>query len=325
MAPGGYAWWYADALSDAQADGSALALVLIAFVGSVFSPYYAAARRRHGDAHAPAEQHNAINLSLYRRAPGQAQYRRLWCMTERGAAALSRSHERLQIGRSRLQWRGGGLQIDIDEWAVPWPQRLRGRIELWPQALPGRDFALDAQGHHRWQPIAPLARVQVDLQQPRQAWQGSAYLDHNRGSRPLARDFSRWQWARGQAAGATAGGTAGLARIAYVAQPRLQGLPLPALHLQLDNQGQLHALPAPLLQPLPASGWGLDRQSLELAGPPGSTQPPRVATLESGPFYVRSLLQHRDGSALVHESLSLDRFDRRWVQSLLPFRMPRRG
>jgi carotenoid 1,2-hydratase len=28
--------------------------------------------------------------------------------------------------------------------------------------------------------------------------------------------------------------------------------------------------------------------------------------------------------AVVHESLSLDRFDSRWVQTLLPFRMLRR-
>jgi len=40
--PGGYAWWYVDALS---ADGR-FGLSIIAFVGSVFSPYYALARRR---------------------------------------------------------------------------------------------------------------------------------------------------------------------------------------------------------------------------------------------------------------------------------------
>ena len=42
VAPGGYAWWYIDALSD---DGRC-GLTIIAFIGSVFSPYYALARRR---------------------------------------------------------------------------------------------------------------------------------------------------------------------------------------------------------------------------------------------------------------------------------------
>jgi carotenoid 1,2-hydratase len=35
VAPGGYAWWYLDALSDDGRHG----LVVIAFIGSVFSPY----------------------------------------------------------------------------------------------------------------------------------------------------------------------------------------------------------------------------------------------------------------------------------------------
>ena len=38
----GYAWWYVDGLSD---DGR-YGLTVIAFIGSVFSPYYARARRR---------------------------------------------------------------------------------------------------------------------------------------------------------------------------------------------------------------------------------------------------------------------------------------
>ena len=42
LARDGYAWWYVDALSDDGAHG----LTIIAFIGSVFSPYYAWARRR---------------------------------------------------------------------------------------------------------------------------------------------------------------------------------------------------------------------------------------------------------------------------------------
>jgi carotenoid 1,2-hydratase len=49
--------------------------------------------------------------------------------------------------------------------------------------------------------------------------------------------------------------------------------------------------------------------------------------LEDAPFYSRSLLAtHLAGSPgpAIHESLDLDRFRSRWVQCLLPFRMPRR-
>ena len=55
---GGYAWWYVDALSDDGQHG----LTLIAFIGSVFSPYYAWARRRGP---ADPQNHCALNVALY--------------------------------------------------------------------------------------------------------------------------------------------------------------------------------------------------------------------------------------------------------------------
>jgi carotenoid 1,2-hydratase len=49
-------------------------------------------------------------------------------------------------------------------------------------------------------------------------------------------------------------------------------------------------------------------------------------TLEDGPFYARSILSTRvfgEDVPAMHESLSLDRFRKPWVQAMLPFRMPR--
>jgi len=101
----------------------------------------------------------------------------------------------------------------------------------------------------------------------------------------------------------------------------------------MDASGQISPLPLPPRQMLAArcwqpdagsqrlaaSGWGLARASR------GQATPALLATLESGPFYCRSLLRDRDSGALcIHESLSLQRFERPWVQALLPFRMPRR-
>ena len=234
----------------------------------MFSPYYAWARRRHGDAGAPAEAHCALNLSLYRRPPGHTRFERLWAMTERSAAQLHRGADHLQIGHSRLAWSASGaLHIDVDEWTAPWPRRLLGHVRLQPQQLPGRVFALDAAGRHCWQPIAPRARVELGFEAPHLRWAGDAYLDANHGMRPLARDFDSWQWSRSA---------------------------------------------------LPATAWGLARGCR-------AVQPPELlATLESGPFYSRSLLRDAaDGSVSVHESLSLRRFAQPWVQAMLPFRMPR--
>lgn len=286
------------------------ALTLIAFVGSVFSPYYAMARRRRGDIAAPADDHCAVNLSLYRMPAGARRFGRLWAMTERGAGAVQRQADSLRIGRSRLAWQAdGSLLIDIDERAAPWPRRLRGRIRVQPGAQPAQAFALDAMSRHTWQPISPSAHVAVDFDDPGLAWRGDAYLDANHGQRPLERDFRSWQWQRSALPGQRS-------RVLYEVQPR-DGAER-SLSLGIDRDGAITPLPLPPWRALADSGWGVERSSR------GVQAPTMLGTLESGPFYCRSLLRDGDDGALtVHESLSLERFDQRWVQALLPFRMPR--
>ncbi len=50
-------------------------------------------------------------------------------------------------------------------------------------------------GHH-WQPVAPLARIEVDIEGS-DGWQGEGYFDANWGSEPLEAGFRRWDWSRG--------------------------------------------------------------------------------------------------------------------------------
>lgn len=288
------------------------ALTLIAFIGSVFSPYYARARRRQPEGAAPAEAHCSLNLSLYRRPAGSSSFQRLWAMTERGAGALQRAPGQLRIGPSQLAWQDdGSLAIEVNEWTAPWPRRLRGRITVQPGALPGRAFALDAASRHVWQPISPSARVAVDFDAPALRWAGEAYLDANHGSRPLARDFHSWQWQRSALPGRRS-------RVLYEVQAP-DGTER-ALALGFDADGSVQPLALSPWQALPTSAWGVARSSR------GAQRPALLATLESGPFYCRSLLRDGDdGAVAVHESLSLQRFEQPWVQALLPFRMPRRA
>lgn len=286
---------------------------LIAFIGSVFSPYYAWKRHRWGDDQALAEEHVAVNVSLYRRAPASRHYAKWWAMTERGHRDLHRDRDSLAIGPSRLQWTGDDrLQIDLDEWTTPWPQRLRGRISVQLQTRPGRSFALDAEGLHHWQPIGPTARIDVALDSPAARWQGEAYLDTNWGRRPLARDFVRWHWSRQRQGDGC--------RVLYACEPRAGAAS--ALDLRIAADGRVDMHEAPPACPLPASAWGLQRQTRAAA----ESEPAVAATLESGPFYCRSLLADAHGGApWMHESLDLARFDRPLVQAMLPFRMPRWG
>ncbi|MCX7036296.1 MAG: carotenoid 1,2-hydratase [Proteobacteria bacterium] len=296
----GYLWWYLDALSD---DGQH-ALTLIAFVGSVFSPYYAMARRLgRGD----PQHYCGLNVALY----GKSGKR--WALTERGRHDLQRDADHLQIGPSSLQWRNGALHIDINEITSPWPARLQGQIRVTPGALPTDAFALDNAGRHRWQACAPQSRIEVNLSHPSLQWSGAAYLDSNSGDEPLEDGFDGWHWSRTHSAAGT--------QVSFALQPRDAAASALAVQFAPDNTTAL--IEPPPLHRLPASPlWRVGRCALL----PGDAPAQVVSTFEDTPFYARSLLRQGTGAGArlsVHESLSLRRFASPLVQMLLPFRMPR--
>jgi carotenoid 1,2-hydratase len=297
----GYAWWYVDALSDCGQHG----LTLIAMLGCVFSPYYARARRRGPTA---ALEHSALNVALYR---GDG---RRWAMTERGAAAVQRERHALQIGPSSLHWSSDSLEIAIDETTAPWPRTLRGKIRVLPTALTAQSWALDPAGRHLWWPIAVRARIEVQLSQPQLTWQGSAYFDANQGVVPLEHDFDRWSWSRAHRRDDA---------IVFYDTVSRNGEPAAELALRFDQVGRAEPFWAPPKAKVKRTGWGIERPTRCDAG----LQPRLIETLESAPFYARSLLETTiTGSRMqaFHESVSLSRFTSRWVQTLLPVRLPRR-
>jgi carotenoid 1,2-hydratase len=306
--PGGYAWWYLDAWSDDGRQG----LALIAFVGSVFSPYYAVARRRAGGRADPL-QHCAINLAIY--SASDAAMPRAWCMTERGAGQVQRSASVLRIGPSQLQWHGTHLEICIDEVAAPLPQRLRGTITVRAPEWLQQGYPLDDAGRHRWRPVAPRNRVEVRLSRPGVHWQGDGYLDANDGDRPLVEDFARWDWCRAPLAD-------GASTVLYDVQHR-SGAER-RLALVFAPGDPVREVDPPAREALPRTGWRLARR----AGCDAPDSPALLQTLEDGPFYARSRirarLQGQDVDAM-HESLCMDRWRRPLVQAMLPFRMPRRA
>lgn len=301
VSPNGYAWWYLDAISDDGTHG----LTLIAFIGSVFSPYYARARRRTPTGADPAN-HCALNVALY-----GGGFKR-WAMTERSQGALRRSATALTIGPSSLEWKDGVLNVAIEETTMPVPRRLRGVVRVVPTSLASAVYALDPGKRHRWTPIAPSARVEVRFEQPAISWSGTGYVDTNDGDAALEDDFEQWHWSRAHHSLGTT--------VLYDATCRSGDATM--LALRFDDACNAMPLTAPPRARLPSTAWRIDRVTRCDAGAAAEV----VETLEDTPFYARSLVATTIGNQrmiAIHESLSLDRFRSRWVQALLPFRMPR--
>jgi len=301
VADDGYLWWYVDAISD---DGQQ-AVTMIIFVGSVFSPYYASARRRGPRV---AENHCAFNTILY----GPSGKKR-WSMTERSGAQLERTENSYKLGPSRIDWDGESLLAQINERCTPFAQRMQGNIRITPSALTPHSLQLDDRGRHHWNPIAPIARVEVDIPSLNTSWSGDGYLDSNHGTEPLADGFSGWDWTRARLDN-------GDCAVRYEA--RYPGRNDHRLALRFARDGSIHSEQPTPSAALPSTRiWRVKRRM------PGAEAPPtKLQTLEDTPFYARSLVEttfDNEPGTGIHESLSMQRFDRRWVQTLLPFRMPR--
>jgi carotenoid 1,2-hydratase len=277
---------------------------MIAFVGSVFSPYYAWSRR--GGAADP-DNFCCLNVALY------SKHARRWSMTERARRFCSRDATRFVIGPSQLRWDGSSLHVNIEEVGAPIPKRIRGHIRVTPQRLFSFTTALDPQAKHRWGPIAPSARIEVNLQEPAQRWSGQAYLDCNEGDEPIEKAFHQWDWSRSLL---NDGSTAVLYDMQYAnAQENV-------LALRFDREGQVQTFAAPPRCAMPATRWGVSRRMR-------SSAPVQIhEQLEDTPFYQRALLKSELLGQTVssfHESLSIPRLVSPVVRAMLPWRMPRRS
>jgi carotenoid 1,2-hydratase len=305
---GSYRWWYIDALSDDGRRG----LTAILFVGSVFSPSYAA-RLRRGEAALP-EEHVAVNLALY-----EGGRQRTWVMSEYGRDALHAA-DPPAIAQSRLETTGDGLKLTIADRSAPFlaslvgaGARVEGTLELTPLSAAMPEVPLDGEKRHHWRVIVPRGRVRVRFTRPRFEFDGVGYHDVNRGDSRLEAAFSRWSWARFHEKARTfvlfsARERSGAARALLVdakdddagARPR-EAVPGP--------DGGLHRV-----------GWGLEMPAWFSVGDGDRVlrcQPGQM--LQVAPFYAR--YSARLGEAVgMGEYLDLERFSRPGIQFLLRFK-----
>ncbi|MEM7081595.1 MAG: carotenoid 1,2-hydratase [Pseudomonadota bacterium] len=290
----GYKWWYFDASSS---DGQHH-LVVIAFVGSVFSPFY---KRAVARGRADPMQYCAINVALYSR-----QHAR-WVMTEPHPSKVERGADHFYLGNTQLVYRQDAIEIIVNDRAAPLPFKVQGRIVVHPHSLTSTEYELDARRQHRWWPVSPRTRVELEFEKPDIRWSGDGYFDSNQGDEPLHEGFNDWHWSRTHERDHT--------RIEYHARDRHDAPS--ALSLQIRDDGQIAKSQPAVACQLPATRlWRAPRTAHLMASPKISQ------TLEDTPFYARSLLSTgADRSHTMHESLSLARFRANWVTTLIPFRM----
>ncbi len=237
-------------------------------------------------------------------------------MTERGSNSVQRSAEHLVIGPSQLRWCGDHLEISLNEISVPVPRSVRGTVRVYPEGLCNFSAALDAGGKHRWGPIAPCARIEVDLVKPGLHWKGNAYLDSNEGDEPVTVPFKTWDWLRARMSD---GRTAVIYDVTQTSGART----LLAERFKPDGSWESFE-PSDKRETLPGTLWRIDRGIRA----DGSTTSQVLETLEDTPFYARSLLKtHLLGEEVtaVHETILPQRLSSVAVQMMLPWRMPRRA
>ncbi|MEM7606557.1 MAG: hypothetical protein AAF411_14465 [Myxococcota bacterium] len=283
--------------------------------GNPFSTTYYNARRR-----GPADpyRYSSMHVAVYERR-GRRSKVAAWALeTQPIDPRRDRTAERLAIGNSMLRWEGDRLVADLDERTTPppkgnpfrWP--VHGRVVIHPEAMPGVGLPIDEHGRHLWWPVAPVARFEVDLFEPRLRFSGHGYHDANAGDRPLDESFDTWSWMRARVGHA--------ARLTYDVRTASGVRRAHALEVRPDGVYDLEDTKRVSIE---RSAWGLARDARVDRGRQAHT----VQAYEDGPFYTRSLLKtHIGGDEVLamHETLAAHRLRRAWVRHCATYRMRER-
>lgn len=197
--PGGYEWWYFDALSE---DGN-YSFVIIFYEGNPFSTRYNRALMKGQDPR--PSHHPAISISVYEW--GRPIY---YSFTEfeESDCRFGDSEPSVRMGPHRMTAKEDPqvlrYELQLEE-ELASGDRLKATIgfkspkkETTPFAEPDGDRA-----EHAWNLVQPRAEVQAEFsitapnKDPREiTFRGRGYHDHNGGSEPMRNEFTDWYWGR---------------------------------------------------------------------------------------------------------------------------------
>ncbi|NBT40948.1 MAG: carotenoid 1,2-hydratase [Alphaproteobacteria bacterium] len=276
------------------------AISIIAFIGSVFSPWYAWSGRK-----AP-HNHCCINVATY--GPGGR-----FTMTERPGRTTIQTPDSFHVGPSSFQWTDDGLVINIDEYsAPPIPGRVKGRILLKPHFLTSAAVAISKDDAHMWRPFAPRADISVELEAPGWQWSGEGYMDANFGDRSLEEDFQFWTWGRFPSQHGS---------YCFYDAERTDGSKLEAAFL-CDEDGNFQTISAPTSKEFKPSLWRVKRNTRTDVGENAR----QIMNMLDAPFYSRSMIEtyiHKERVTGIHEALDMRRFNRQFIKAMIAMRTPR--
>jgi hypothetical protein len=276
-APGGFAWWYADAL-DERGDG----LVTIAAWGLPFLPGDRAARRA-GRAPCPADR-PSLNLALYR--GGRPVY---YTLHQLPPDRATWTDTRWTFGDSELVSEDvGDERVLTARYDLPVPghgERLRGELTVRGPRVRVEGVVAD-QAAHAWTPLAGPARCTARFDHGTTRLlelDATGYHDRNGSRSPLdALGLDRWTWGR-----QVVGDTLVVHYLNWPTDPDATPLHV-VVTVGPDGRATIHRdvairLVAPRRTALGMPWWG--RVEIDVDGEPlvVAYDPP----VDSGPFYLR--------------------------------------
>lgn len=217
--PGGYEWWYFDAVSD---DGR-YSFVIIFYEGNPFSTRYIRALEEKTEPASPESsststsrsavsaslpvpsEYPAVSISMY--AQGEPIY---YSFTEYDATdcTFSEEHPFVEAGPHRMEGsRTGGqlsYSLSLNE-ELPSGDRLQAELVFESPAV--TNFFEETEDHspagHYWNLVQPRAEVSGTIEigdagegDRTVAFRGTGYHDHNRGEEPMHEEFTDWYWGR---------------------------------------------------------------------------------------------------------------------------------
>jgi carotenoid 1,2-hydratase len=285
--PGSYEWWYFDALSN---DG-AVAIVVIWFASLPFSPDYLT-RYERGERPDPRD-YAAMFVGVYRLGRPIAYALDTYRRSDFEGPG---DQFRMRIGNNTLSpigQSGSRLDLDLPVLCDNPPLLRSGRLEaaltVSPDAAP-LGLSRSGAGDHVWNPLALRARVTGEIRIHRDrssfetvSFEGTGYVDHNYGTRPLTEGIERWFWGRVHF------GTSGVV-VYYVTDSegggRSSWLAAGAANRGLDA-GEAPLVETPVWRRRPLCPRFPTSLSLERTGVRIDTRAQHV--VDWGPFYMRFL------------------------------------